>query len=102
MSLDDSVTILLARGAKGQEPLDAEEWKRAKARLAWVRGAIAALKEAQRHMDERCMAAVDRVPEAEFNRIFEEEQAKVSAILDELNAVKDHDRWPPELYFGGN
>jgi hypothetical protein len=64
-----------------------------------VRGAVAELREAQRQMDERCDAAVDRVSEDEFNRIFDEEQAKVCAILDQLHAVRDHDRWPPHLYW---
>ena len=71
-------------------------------RLGWVRGAIAALEEAQRHMDERCGAAVDRVSEEEFNRIFDEEQAKVCAILDQFAAIRERDEWPPEIYFGGN
>lgn len=100
MSFDISVTMLLGRGAKGQEPLDPVEWKRVKARVAWVRETIAALREAQRQMDERCGAAVDSVSEEEFERIFDEEQAKVCAILAQLNAVRDHDRWPPHLYFG--
>jgi hypothetical protein len=49
----------------------------------------------------RCCAAVDRVSEAEFNRIFDEEQAKVSAILDQFAAIRQRDEWPPEIYFGG-
>ena len=51
MSAEDSIRILLGRAASGREPLDAAEWKRAKARVAWVRGAIPALEQAQRHMD---------------------------------------------------
>ena len=79
-----------------------------------ARGAIAALEQAQRHMDvlaqsvrgtdeqgTRCSAAVDRVSEKEFNRIFDEEQAKVSAILDQFAAIRQRDEWPPEIYFGG-
>lgn len=97
----DSLRILLGRGGARQEPLDAAEWKRAKARVAWVRGAIAALEEAQRHMDDRCGAAVDRVSEEEFNRIFDEEQAKVCAILDQFAAVRERDEWPPEIDWGG-
>ena len=114
MSAEDSIRILLGRAATGREPLDAAEWKRAKTRVAWVRGAIAALEQAQRHMDvlaqsvrgtdeqgTRCSGAVDRVSEAEFNRIFDEEQAKVSAILDQFAAIRQRDEWPPEIYFGG-
>ena len=102
MSAEDTLRILLGRGATGQEPLGPVEWKRAKARVAWLRGAIAALEEAQRHMDERCGAAVDRVSEEEFNRICDEEQAKVCAILDQFAAIRERDEWPPEVYFGGN
>jgi hypothetical protein len=67
-----------------------------------VRGAIAALEQAQRQMDERCGAAVGRVSEEEFNRICDEEQAKVCAILDQFAAVRERNEWPPEIYFGGN
>jgi hypothetical protein len=114
MSAEDSIRILLGRAATGREPLDAAEWKRAKARVAWVRGAIAALEQAQRQMDvlaqsvrgtdeqgTRCSAAVDRASEAEFNRIFDEEQAKVSALLDQFAAIRERGEWPPEIYFGG-
>jgi hypothetical protein len=114
MSAEDSIRILLGRAATGREPLDAAEWKRAKARVAWVRGAIAALEQAQRQMDvlaqsvrgtdeqgTRCSAAVDRVSEAEFNRIFDEKQAIVHLWLDLLNAVVDDRRGPPHLQFGG-
>jgi TPP-dependent indolepyruvate ferredoxin oxidoreductase alpha subunit len=97
----DSLRILLGRGAAGQEPLSPAEWKCAKARTAWVRGAIASLKEAQRQMDERCSAAVDRVSEEEFNRIFDREQAKVSAILAQFDAVRERQEWPPEIVWGG-
>ena len=101
MSAEDSIRILLGRATAGREPLDAAEWKRAKARVAWVRGAIAALEQAQRQMDDRCSTAVDRVSEEEFNRIFDEEQAKVSALLDQFAAIRERDEWPPEIYFGG-
>ena len=101
MSIADSVDMLMRGAAGGHPPLDPRQWKQVKARVAWVRETIEALKEAQRHMDERCLAAVDTVPDDEFERIFEEEQAKVCAILDQLHAVRDQDRWPAELYFGG-
>lgn len=80
---------------------DAAEWRCHAARVGWIKETIAALAKAQRQMDERCMAAVDRVSEVEFERIFDEEQAKVCVFLDQLHAVRDHDRWPPHLYRGG-
>jgi hypothetical protein len=70
-------------------------------RQAWVRETAAALRAAQRAMDDRCMAAVERLSEEAFDRLVDEEQAKVCAILDQLNAVRDQDKWPPHLYFGG-
>jgi hypothetical protein len=101
MSLEDSVTILLGRAAAGQEPLEPAEWKRVKARVAWVSETMAAWGEAQRRMDERCRAVAELVSEDEFNRIFDEEQAKVDAIRAQIEAVIRGDRWPPALYFGG-
>ena len=96
MTAEIAIKMLLTRRG---EPLDPEEWKQAKARATWVTDTIAALRAANRHMDERCMAAVNRVPEEEFERIFDEEQAKVCAILDQLHAVRDHDRWPAHLHW---
>jgi hypothetical protein len=100
VNADDSILILLRRGAGGMEPLDPAEWKRVKARVAWVREAFAAWASAQQAMDNRCMAAVGRVSAEEFNRIFDEEQAKVDSARAELDAVIEHDRWPRRLYFG--
>lgn len=93
MSLDETVRALIEDAAR---PAQLRE-----VRAVWVRETVEALRRAQAHMDERCLDAVDRVPEAEFSRIFDEEQAKVCAILDQLHAVRDHDRWPRHLYFGG-
>jgi hypothetical protein len=59
------------------------------------------LSEAQRARDERCGEAVDRLSEEEFERLCDEEQAKVDAIRAQLDAVIDEDRWPRDLYFGG-
>ena len=101
MSFRDTIRILLGRGAKGHEPLEPAEWKRVAARTAWVRETMARLREAQRQMIERCTAAVEHLSEAEFNRLVEAEQAKVDAIRAEIDAVIEHDRWPPNLYFNG-
>jgi len=95
---DDTIEILQRRGPE-LGPLDPAEWKRVKARVGWVRETLAALHDAQDRMHERCRAAVDRVPEAEFERICDEEQAKVDAIMDALNAVRDRDEWPRHLYW---
>jgi hypothetical protein len=71
------------------------------ARMAWARKAGDRWLAAQLAMDERCGGAVERLSEEEFDRLFEEEQAKVDAIRAEIEAVKEHDLWPRHLYFGG-
>ena len=86
---------------RGFECADAAEWRRKAARCAWVKGSMAALRQAQRQMDDICMAAVDRLSEEEFERLVEEEQAKVDAIRDPIDAVIERDEWPKHLYFGG-
>jgi hypothetical protein len=70
-------------------------------REAWVDETGAALVAAQRHMDERCDEAVGRLSEEEFERLFNEEQAKVDLFLAPLTAAAERDRWPKHLYFGG-
>ena len=101
MSADNTIRILLGRGRKGLGPLDRQEWQRVAARTAWVTETLAAWAKAQREMDDRCSEAVERLSEEEFEHLFDAEQAKVSALLDQLRAAADHDRWPKELYWGG-
>jgi hypothetical protein len=72
---------------------------RREARAAWARQTAAALREAQREMDERLMEAVVHLSEEEFNRLFEEEQAKVDLFLNPLRAAAERDLWPREMYF---
>jgi TorA maturation chaperone TorD len=93
MSFENTVQALLADGARAAECQAA--------RAAWVKEAMAAWEKAQREMDRRCDEAVGQVSEEEFNRLFEAEQAKVCALLDQLRAAADHDQWPKHLYFGG-
>jgi len=52
-------------------------------------------------MDDRLTAIVGEVSEEEFERLCDEEQAKVDAIRAEIEEVTKHDRWPRVLYFGG-
>ena len=100
MSYDITIAMLLTSG-RARRPLSPAEWKRVKARCTWVKATVAKLCEAQRQMDEVCRAAVERLGEEEFNRLFDEEEAKVAAIRAQLDAVIEHDEWPRELYFGG-
>jgi hypothetical protein len=71
------------------------------ARAAWVKATAAAWREAQRQMDERCDAAVTRLSEEEFERLCDEEEAKVDAFRAPLRAVAERDVWPREMLFGG-
>jgi hypothetical protein len=70
-------------------------------RAAWVRKTGAACRRAMREMDERLGEAVDRVSEADFNRLWDEEQAKVDALRQQLEDAAFRDLWPRELYWGG-
>jgi hypothetical protein len=85
----------------GAQAADAAEWKRMAARSAWVREKAAEWREAQHAMDERCTEAVGRMSEAAHHRLIVAEQAKVSAIRAELDAVIERDEWPRALYWGG-
>ena len=93
----ESTIRMLASGVRTE---DAAEWRRKAARCAWVKETMSALRQAQRQMDERCTAAVDRLTEEEFERLFDEEQAKVDAIRAPIDAVIERDEWPRHLYFG--
>jgi len=77
-----------------------ETANRREARVEWVRATVAALREAQRAMDARCGEAVDRLSECDFERLCEEEGAKVAAIRAQIDDVIERDMWPRELYFG--
>jgi hypothetical protein len=99
MSAEDSIRMLLMFGdAPGQ--LGPRAWKRVAARTAWVREIMDAWREAQREMNDRCSEAVEHLDEEAFERLCDAEQAKVDAIRALINDVIEHDRWPPELYFG--
>ena len=99
MSAADTIRILLSHGRHSDEPRSEEEWKRIAARVAWSRETLDRWSAAMRAMDERCSAAVGRLGEEEFNRLFEEEQAKVDAIRALLDDAIEKDLWPKELYF---
>jgi len=90
--MNDSVKNLLAGASEIAD--------RREQRGAWVRKTGAACRRAMREMDDRLGEAVDRVSEAEFNRLWDEEQAKVDAIRKQLEDAAYRDLWPKHLYFG--
>jgi hypothetical protein len=52
-------------------------------------------------MDERCDAAVTQLSEEEFERLCDEEEAKVDAFRAPLKQAAERDEWPGHLYWGG-
>ena len=52
-------------------------------------------------MDGRLTAIAGEVSRQEFDRLFDEEQAKVDAIRVEIEDVAKNGRWPGHLYLGG-
>jgi hypothetical protein len=93
MSLKKIVQKLLAEAAAPAE--------RKEQRIAWVHETTAALRDAQKEMDDLCMEALDLLDEEEFEALAEMEQEKIDAIMARINAVIEEDKWPRELYWGG-
>ena len=91
MNFRHTIRALLAGAAQTAEHRDA--------RAAWVRETAAAWREAQRQMDDRCSEAAGRLSEEAFERLCDEEEAKVDAFRAPLRAVAERDVWPRELYW---
>jgi hypothetical protein len=70
------------------------------ARVSWAKAATFRWADAMKEMDRRCGEAAETLDEEAFERLLDEEQAKVDAIRAEIDAVIHHDKWPRELYFG--
>ena len=92
--------MLLLRGAGDGTALDAVQWRRIAARLAWTRATLARWRAAQEQRDARCSEVCERLDAAAFTRLCDAEQAKVDAIRAQLDAVIERDEWPRELYWG--
>jgi hypothetical protein len=99
--MNSEITIQMLLRQAHREPLSPEQWKWAKARCAWALGLVEKWYQAMCHRDEVCTAAVERLSEEEFNRLFDREEAKVEALRAEIDAVIERDEWPLEMYFGG-
>jgi hypothetical protein len=99
MSAEDTIRILLGRGAKGMDELDPSEWRRVAARTAWVRETVARLREAHQAMMDRWDAATGTMSEEEFERLCDEDEAKIAAIRAQIDAVIERDEWPKHLYW---
>ncbi len=95
MTAANTIHALLA----GLEATDPGDWRRRAARIAWAKETIAAFRQAQEAMDERCLAAVGTISEEEFERLCEEEEAKVEVFRGPLMAAT-RGLWPRHLYWG--
>lgn len=72
------------------------------ARCAWARQAIARLKDANARADaawDRLIAEHPDEDDEELDDLCPPEQDEADAILAEIKAACDHDRWPRELYW---
>ena len=85
----------------GGQPIGPAQWRRQRARSAWLLEMEEKWTRALRTMDDRLTAIVDRVSEEEFERLCDEEQAKVDAIRAQLEDVAYNQKWPRHLYWGG-
>ena len=70
-------------------------------RAAWAKETAAAMREAHRAMDERLGEAAHRLSEEEFERLCEEEEAKIDVFRAPMMDAAHHDRWPRHLHVGG-
>jgi hypothetical protein len=103
MPPDETVRSLLAGGARAAEEERHSEARKA-ARVAWVTEMMVALFAAQDRVtkawDQIFEALPDDLDEEELDAIpVPPEQAELDLIFEQLHAVRDHDRWPRELYF---
>jgi hypothetical protein len=103
--MSHEATIRALLDAVGHGPGEqAKANAREAARVAWVKEIIAALKAAQKRVDDAWSRIFDALPddldEEELEAIPEpSEQAELDAIFAEIQAVIDHDRWPRHLHW---
>jgi hypothetical protein len=104
MTPQETIRSLLAAAGEA-----ADEQERAAARIAarvaWVHETMDALIAAHKKVDDAWSRIFEALPEdldeEEVDAIPPPpEQAELDAILAEVEAVRDHDRWPKHLYFG--
>jgi hypothetical protein len=104
MSSKATIEALLAAATRVAGDQDRRE-ARVAARVAWVKERIAALKAAQQRADEAWERILDALPDHLDDDDREAipdppEQVELDAILAEIEAVRDHDRWPRKLHWG--
>lgn len=72
-------------------------------RVAWARQTIANARAAQERVTKAWMRMIEALPDDEDGENLPDppEQAELDAIWREIAAVRDHDRWPRHLHWGG-
>jgi hypothetical protein len=68
-------------------------------RAAWARKTCRAWADAQHEMHEFLVGMVTKVSEEEFERLCDEQQAKVDAIHQPIKDVAERDMWPRHLHW---
>jgi hypothetical protein len=91
MTPEQTIRALLATAS--------EPARRMARRQAWVMKTHATWCRAMREMDDKCMEAVDRLTEEEFDCLFDQEEAKVDALRTLLDDVIERDKWPREMHW---
>ena len=108
MTPDQTIRALLAGTAAGPPEEEARALERVAARILWFRGAIDRLQSAQQRVQDAWDRIFDALPDDIDDEELEAmdipdppEQAELDAIHAEIDAVREKDLWPRELYWGG-
>lgn len=105
MSNEETIRALLAAAGNvaGEE---AQAEARIEARIAWAKQRIADLKAAQQRVFDAWDRILDALPDDLDDEALEAmdirdppEQAELDAIWAEIQAVREHDRWPKHLHW---
>jgi hypothetical protein len=102
MSAKHTVAMLLEGGSDAAaEYSDARI--RCAHRVAWALATVAAIRKAQRQVDEAWDRRLDAIADGGDGELSEDvpEAAALNTLLAQAEAARDHDRWPKALYWGG-
>lgn len=103
MTPEETIRAFLA--AAGHPPGERERAEaRIEARVAWVRETLDAWRAAHRRVAEAWNRIFDALPDDLSDEEVEAippppEQAELDALHAQIEAVRDHDKWPRELYW---
>ncbi|HEV2079229.1 MAG TPA: hypothetical protein VGR19_04955 [Allosphingosinicella sp.] len=104
MTPDETIRALLTAAAQAAADEEQSAARKA-ARAIWASQAVAAFFAAQERVGEAWDRILDTLPDdiddEELEKLPEPpEQAEADALWAEIEAVRDHDRWPRHLYWG--